>query len=183
MITVNSQEAVFYIENIDTELDTLTGTQNIAFIGDYTACSLLAGRAIKTQKLDYDESIYSNFDLPHNESNYVCYWVKENHLVFKDNTTHYVIVHNDYMKVLDIRRHIVRSGDIEALPTEEVENSYKIQVVKYDDADGLLDEQRLLKETDWEVVKQLELLLLRDTDLGKYRAELRQIVNDKQVTV
>ncbi|MCT8876672.1 hypothetical protein [Shewanella xiamenensis] len=88
MITVNSQEAVFYIENIKNDIETLHDTpqekQNIAFIGDYTACSLLAGRAIKTQKIDYDESIYSMFDLPHNESNYTAYWVKENHLVFKD---------------------------------------------------------------------------------------------------
>ncbi|MCT8877411.1 hypothetical protein, partial [Shewanella xiamenensis] len=113
----------------------------------------------------------------------------------EDNTTHYVIVHNDYRKILDIRRHIVLAGNTETLiptitententeTTADTDNQPTIQIVKYDDADGLLDEQRLLQETDWEVVKQLELLLLGDTDLGRYRAELRKVVNEKQVSV
>lgn len=145
----------------------------IAFIGDYRACSLLAGRAIKTHRIDYDSNISSEFDLPHSDSMYECYWVKENQMLFENNTVSYVIVHDDHVKILEIRREILKQLEV------DIDNEPIIQIAKIDQADGISEEQRLLKATDWEVVKQLELMLLAQTDLGKYRAALRASINSR----
>ena len=193
MIQEKTQEAPYEIEYITRNQDLnqyqhLNPDQDInpemksriAFIGDYKACSLLAGRAIKTHRIDYESSISSEFDLPHYDSKYECYWVRENQIAFLNNTVSYVIVHDDHIRILEIRREVLKQ--IKESNNETTTDEYEepiIQVAKIDQADGISEEQRLLAATDWAVVKQLELMLLAQTDLGKYRAALRASINSR----
>lgn len=179
MIQEKTQEAPYTIEYIN-QKPTPEIKSHIAFIGSYTECSLLAGRAIKTHRIDYDSSIAREFDLPHYDSQFICYWVKENQMLFEDNTVTYVIVHDDNARILEIRRELLKQLKES---TAEGEGEYEepiIQISKLEGADGLSNEQKLLNQTDWAVVKQLELLLLSDTDLGKYRAALRKQIKESE---
>lgn len=173
MIQEKTQEAPYNLEYIN-QKPTPEIKSHIAFIGSYTECSLLAGRAIKTHKIDYDSNIAREFDLPHYDSQFICYWVKENQMLFEDNTVSYVIVHDDNARILEIRREILKQ-----LKESTTEDEPVIQIAKLEGADGLSNEQKLLNQTDWEVVKQLELMLLAQTDLGRQRAALRAIINSR----
>lgn len=177
MITQVSQEDKFTLTYITTH-GVPDKKQKIAFIGDYTACCMLIARAVKTHMIDYSYTITDHFILPHYISPIECYWLPADKLLFRDDTVSYVIVGDDGMSILDTRKEIINILKDNIGDGKFVEPI--IQIAKANTASGISEEQRMLSATDWEVVKQLEILLLSDTELGKARAKLREMINSKK---
>jgi hypothetical protein len=165
MINKTSKEA-------SVELNTTEG--NIAFIGNINDCSKYAGRFIKhNDGFSWSNGIATQFDLTRpTDVIGTLYYLGEffNNIlpgIIRDNTSLVVIVDD----------HIDRRSATLTLLSKIAPN-IKVQILQAKTSTGITIEQELLNETDKFVIRELERLFLKGTELNLEREALRVLVDE-----